>query len=110
MKGFVKVDEICECEHLQSRHLPLHPSGIAGAGECSLCDCPRWTWVAFVRYADSDPVSQCTDCAPAKLPTALMGIVIDGRLHYWSTEDSDLLRCGERVPENVRTRMMLDEL
>lgn len=106
MKGFISVDEICECEHLQSRHLDLLP-GIKGAGPCDVCACPRWTFAAFVRYADSDPESQCSGCT-VMLPTALMGMVIDGRLHYWA--DADRLRCGERVPQNVRNRMTLDRL
>jgi len=42
------VDEMCECGHLRSEHLPYRPAVAAGHGRCTECDCGKFTWACFV--------------------------------------------------------------
>ncbi len=41
-----RVDEVCRCGHLQSKHM-----GLNHHGACSMCECGFFTWAAMV-YKD----------------------------------------------------------
>lgn len=38
-----RVDEVCRCGHLKSKHMGLNEHGM-----CSMCECAFFTWAAMV--------------------------------------------------------------
>lgn len=38
-----RVDEVCRCGHLKSKHMGLNEHGI-----CSMCECAFFTWAGMV--------------------------------------------------------------
>lgn len=53
-----RVNELCQCHHMKSRHM-----GMNGHGACTLCDCGQYTfngWVykAILVLQDGDEVLQ----------------------------------------------------
>ena len=41
-----RVDEVCRCNHMKSKH-----NGLQGHGACQLCGCPFYTFAGWVYKA-----------------------------------------------------------